>query len=69
MPVNSDDLEGAMTMAAVAERLHVSEATVKRMVRDREIEYLRIGTGRGRIYVSERAFLEYLARSTSKAQS
>lgn len=65
MPVTSEDLDGMMTIPEVAERLHVAEITVKRMVRDDEIEFLRIGSGRGRIFITQRALLDYLNRSKS----
>jgi len=59
MPVNEQDLSNLRTMPEAADFLHVSHSTVKRLVRERKLETVRIGTGRGRVFITERALLAY----------
>ena len=67
MPVNENDLAGLRTMPEAADFLHISHSTVKRLVREKRLETVRIGTGRGRIFITERALLEYANRGVTKA--
>lgn len=67
MPVNEHDLSNLRTMPEAAEFLHVSHTTVKRLIRERQLETVRIGTGRGRVFVTERALLEYANRGVRRA--
>lgn len=67
MAVNGTDLADLRTMPEAAEILHVSHTTVKRLVQQRKLETVRIGTGRGRIFITERALLEYANRGVTKA--
>jgi excisionase family DNA binding protein len=59
MPVNENDLANLRTLPEAAEILHVSASTVKRLVRTRQLETVRIGTGRGRLFITQRALLAY----------
>lgn len=45
-----------------AQRLGVSEITVRRMIAERRIEHLRIGSGNGRILFTEAQISNYLKR-------
>jgi Helix-turn-helix domain len=67
MAVNEHDLANLRTMPESADFLHVSHTTIKRLVRQRSLETVRIGTGRGRIFITERALLEYANRGVTKA--
>lgn len=67
MPVNESDLAHLRTMPEAADFLHISHSTVKRLIREKRLETVRIGTGRGRIFITERALLEYANRGVTKA--
>lgn len=67
MPVNGSDLANLRTMPEAADYLHVSHSTVKRLVRQRELETVRIGVGRGRVFITERALLEYANRGVKRS--
>lgn len=60
MPVTTDDLDGAMTVAQVADRLEYSYRHMLRVIRAGKIETIRLGGERGRILVTQRALTEYL---------
>ncbi len=51
-----------------AERLGVAEITVRRMVTERKIEHLRIGSGAGRVLFTDSHLDDYLKRVTVAAQ-
>jgi excisionase family DNA binding protein len=67
MPVNESDLANLHTMPEAAEILHVSHSTVKRLVREHRLETVRIGTGRGRIFITQRALLAYANSNVNPA--
>lgn len=73
MPITLDDLDSSMTITQVAERLHNSRRHVERLLKNGEIDYMRLGNGRGRIYITERALTEYInrrnVRSTTTASA
>lgn len=66
MPAKVTDLDTLRTRAQAAQALGISTSTWDRMVRRREIETVRIGSGRGRVYVTQRALDDYLAAATRK---
>lgn len=67
MSVNPNDLANLRTMPEAADFLHISFSTVKRLVRQRELETVRIGVGRGRVFITERALLEYANRGVKRS--
>lgn len=68
MPANVTDLDKLRSRSEAARDLRVSVTTLDRMIRRKEIESVRIGSGRGRVYVTERAINDYLDRSTIRAR-
>lgn len=60
--VTTDDLADAVPLAEAADQLGISAVTLRRMIKRRDIEVLRIGTGRGRIYLTQRAITDYINR-------
>lgn len=50
-----------LTVEEVARRLDVSKSLVYRLFADRDMEQIRVGTGRGRILVSEEELERYLS--------
>lgn len=66
MPVNPDEIAEALPLSAVAKALNVSEPTIRRMVSRGEIEIVRIGSGRGRLYVTRRALTDYVNRRAER---
>lgn len=67
MPITEDDLDDLLTPAEVAARLHVARSTVYRMIELRQIDTVRIGSGRGRRRITRRALLDYVNRSVDRA--
>lgn len=64
MPVDDHDLDGSYTTAEAAEKLKVSIPTVKRMIRDGELETYRV---RGRVFIPHRAVLVYVNSTRNPA--
>lgn len=48
-----------LTVAEVAERLGVSDTTIRQAIRNREITHYRIGIGRGTIRINESDAIEW----------
>ena len=67
MPVNKTDLDELLTPDQAADLLGISRATVYRMIRERQIEVVRVGTGRGRARITRRALVDGLDRRVVKA--
>jgi excisionase family DNA binding protein len=53
-----------MDVRTAAERLHISEATLRRMVENRQIAHIRLGSGRGRVVFTQAHLDAYLQRRT-----
>ena len=68
MPLTEDDLDGAMNIREFADKINRSPDTVKRMIRKKEIETVRVGSGRGTIVITPRAYLDWLNRRRQPAQ-
>jgi excisionase family DNA binding protein len=66
MPINDRDLDELLTPEEAAEVLHVSRATIYRMIAARQIEVVRVGTGHGRARITRRMLLDGLNRRTVK---
>lgn len=66
MAVNLEDLRNAMTKKEFAELIGVSLRTVNRMIMERQVEVVFVGTGRGQPRITKRAATEYLNRQTKK---
>ena len=62
MPFTVDDLADAYDLDAFAAAIHVSRRTAERIVARKEVEYVRIGSGRGHIRVPRRAADNYVNR-------
>jgi hypothetical protein len=63
--LTEDDLATLRTRDETALDMHVSLATLKRIIAAGEIDVVRI---RGRVFVTRRAVLDYLNRSTVRAE-
>lgn len=68
MPITERDLDELHTIDEVAGILHVGRSTVYRMIDARQIDTVRIGSGRGRRRVTHRALLDYVNRSVERAR-
>jgi excisionase family DNA binding protein len=66
MPINETDLDELLTLEEAAEVLRVSLRTMQRLVADRQIEVVRIGSGRGYPRVTRRMLLDNLNRRVVK---
>jgi excisionase family DNA binding protein len=60
-------IQPLLTVAMVAERLHVSRTTIYQLVESGRLRVHRIGSGRGAIRISEDQLVEYLQGSCSEA--
>lgn len=67
-PINERDLDELLTPTQAAALLHVSPATTYRLIATRQIESVRVGLGRGRVFVTRRAALDYLNRRVTRAE-
>jgi excisionase family DNA binding protein len=47
--------------------LSVSPRTLNRLISDRRIDVVRVGTGRGSVRITQRALEDYTRRSTTRA--
>jgi excisionase family DNA binding protein len=61
------DVKGFLTPTEVARQLHVSRATMYRMIREGEIGHTRIGGGRGRIFIPKEAVDRYREQRRAEA--
>lgn len=61
MPVTPEDLADALDTTQACQALNVSQSTLRRMISRREIEHVRVGSGRGTIRITRRAITEYLS--------
>lgn len=68
MPVTERDLDDLLTIEHVAEILQVSRSTVSRMIAARELDVIRVGTGRGRPRITKRSLLDQLNRHVIAAE-
>jgi len=67
MPITEHDLDDLLTVDEAAELLQLSRATIYRMISDRELDVVRIGSGRGRARITRRALLDHLNRRVTRA--
>lgn len=67
MAVTAEDLRTALTKAELAVVLNISYRSVDRLIAEGRIEVVRVGTGRGRARITQRALTEYLTRNTDRA--
>jgi hypothetical protein len=63
--LTEDDLSSIRTRDETALDMHVSLATLKRIISAGEIDVVRV---RGRVFITRRAVLDYLNRSTVRAE-
>lgn len=62
MRLGLEDIDGMLDVSEAAEKLGVSEDTIYRMVGRRDIDCVRVGSGRGRIKIPTSALVDYLNR-------
>lgn len=67
MPITEHDLDDLLTVDEAADLLQLSRATIYRMIADRELDVVRIGSGRGRVRITRRALLDHLNRRVTRA--
>ena len=67
MPITEDDVDELLSKDQAADFLHVSRSTIDRMIRRKELDFTRVGSGEGRIRISKRALLDNLNRRTVRA--
>lgn len=67
MRIEIDDVDELLDAAQVASKLGVSVDTVRRMAARRDIDHVRIGSGRGRIMITPDAVVDYLNRHHTTA--
>jgi excisionase family DNA binding protein len=67
MPITEHDLDDLLTVDEAADLLQLSRATIYRMIADRELDVVRIGSGRGRARITRRALLDHLNRRVTRA--
>lgn len=67
MPITEEDLDQLMTVEEAALVMHRSRQTLYRLIADRAIDVVYVGTGRGRAHVTRRAVLDYYNRRTVRA--
>jgi excisionase family DNA binding protein len=67
LPITEHDLDDLLTVEEAADVLQISRATVYRMISDRELDVVRIGSGRGRPRITRRALLDHLNRRVTRA--
>lgn len=69
MPFTTDDLADAYDMDGFAELIHQSRRTVERIIANREIDFVRTGSGRGqKTLIPRRAADDYINRKAIKAR-
>jgi excisionase family DNA binding protein len=56
-----------LTKPQAATWLAVSRATLDRLIASRDIDVVRVGTGRGSVRITERALEDYTRRNTQRA--
>jgi excisionase family DNA binding protein len=66
MPLDITDLSESLTVNEFAALLHLHRATVERLLKNGEVDYVRIGHGRGRIRIPRRAAVDYINRMHRK---
>lgn len=67
--IRAEDLQGRMDRKEAAEFLGISTITLDRLIHTEQIEIFRIGgRGRGRIYMTQRALLDYVNRQRQPAK-
>ncbi len=59
--------EKMLDVREAADRLNVSPFTIRRMLAERSLQFRRIGSGRGRLRISERDLREYQEQRTVSA--
>lgn len=69
MPITETDLDELLTIDQAAAVMHLSRKTVYRMISRREIDVVRLGSGRGVLRVTRRAILDNVNRRAVKAQA
>lgn len=67
MPINENDLDDLLTIDEAAALIGLSRNTVYRMISERAIETVMIGSGRGRARITRRAILDAYNRRVVKA--
>lgn len=68
MAITEEDLDELYDKDEAAIFLHVSRTTIERMIRNREVDYLRVGSGAGRVRFTKRALLDLLNSREVKAE-
>jgi excisionase family DNA binding protein len=59
--------EKMLDVKEAADRLNVSPFTIRRMLSERSLQFRRIGSGRGRLRISERDLQQYQEQRTVTA--
>jgi excisionase family DNA binding protein len=68
MPITAADLDDLLTVEEAAAFLKVSRSTLYRMIANREVEVVRIGSGAGRPHFTEAALIESVNRKVVRAE-
>lgn len=68
MPISEQDLADLMDVAHAAEFMGVSRSTVNRMIANKEIDIVRLGSGRGRVRILKRSILDHVNRKVTRAE-
>lgn len=67
MPITEADLDDLLTIEQAAKFYRCSRATINRMIAGRELDVVRIGSGRGRPRITKRSLLDHLNRNVTVA--
>jgi excisionase family DNA binding protein len=62
MRITLDDIDEMLSVSDAATKLRVSEDTIYRMIAKKDIDFVRIGSGRGRIMIPPAALVDYVNR-------
>lgn len=69
MPFDLEDMADSLSIDEFAELLHVHRTTAERIIRDGEVDVIRIGHGRGRLRVPRRSATDYINRMHQKRKA
>lgn len=69
MPITESDLgPNMLTVEQAADFLGVSKTTIRRMMSNRELDVVRIGSGRGRPRITKRSALDHINSKVTPAE-
>jgi excisionase family DNA binding protein len=64
-PITERDLADALDVGEAAKFIGVSPSTINRMIANRELRIVRVGSGRGRVRITKAALLEHVNRKSA----